>query len=125
MSKAFCLQLPGDETDVMTVKLYWSIGKAKLDCNFKNSAEGNEEQEVKLEVRGQDSQHLVTSVSYEGNQVAIVRRQFADGVRGRRFKFKPEYEVAVAEGMDRALIAVIVVSLAGIIQTSDTAPPGQ
>ena len=105
MSKAWRLELPGDGHLIMAVRPRWSLGKVKLDCTFKNAASDVDAQEVILEVRGQDFQNLVTHISCGESRVASVRRMFDSGGKGGDWKFKPEYEVDVAEGMDTALVS--------------------
>lgn len=103
MSKAWTLELPGDGHVIMAVRPRWSLGRVKLDCTFTNAALNGGGQEVTLEVRGQDSQHLVTNISRGENKVASVKRMY-DGGKRPKFFFKPEYEIEVAEGMDTALV---------------------
>ncbi len=81
------------------------MGKVKLDCTFNNAAPDGEGQEVTLEVRGQDSQTLVTRISHGESKVASVGRMFDNRGNGAIWMFKPEYEVDVAEGMDMALVS--------------------
>lgn len=76
------MELPGDGHVIMAVHPRWSLGKAKLDCSFMNAAAGGYGQEVILEVRGQDSQHLVTHISHGDKRVALVRRVFDKGGKG-------------------------------------------
>ena len=105
MAKAWRLELPGDGHMIMAVRPRWSLGKLKLECTFTNAAPGEEGQEVKLEVQGQDFQHLETHINYRGKTVAVVRRFFSNRSVVTSGKFKPLVEVEVAEGMDTALVS--------------------
>ncbi|MCJ1368105.1 hypothetical protein MMC16_007244 [Acarospora aff. strigata] len=116
MSKAWRLELLGDGHMIMAVRPRWSLGKVKLDCTFRNVASDGEGQEVKLEVCRQDYQSLVTHISCGESKVASVERVFDEG-KAQNWLFKPEYKVDVAGGMDMALIAVIVIIMANIIQS--------
>ena len=98
MSKAWQLELPGDGHLIMAVRPRLSLGKVKLDFTFDNAAEGGEEREVMLEVRGQHGQILVMHVCWRGSRIATVRRIFDDGGKGASWLFKQEHEVDVAEG---------------------------
>lgn len=109
MSKAWRLELPGDGHMILAVRPRWSLGRVKLDCTFTNIAPGGEDQQVLLEVRGQDSQALVTHINHGEKRAATVRRVFQEGASWR---FKPEYSVDVAAGMDQSLV-----SLQGIFKT--------
>jgi len=111
MSKAWRLELPGDGHLIMAVRPRWSLGKVKLDCTFNNVASGGDGDEVTLEVRGQDTQSLVTHISRGESKVASVRRMFDSGGKGANWLFKPEYEVDVAEGMDMALVSYQLVPI--------------
>lgn len=107
MSKAWRLELPGDGHMILAVRPRWSLGKVKLDCTFKNAASasaGQRQEDTMLEVRGQDTQHLITHINREDDRVAIVRRVSARGGQGGGLMFMREYEVDVAEGMDMALV---------------------
>ena len=105
MSKAWTLELPGDGHVILAVRPRWSLGKVKLDATFTTAASNGEGQEVMLEVRGQDYQHLLTYISRGTSKVASVRRMHEDGENRPKFFFKPEYEIEVAEGMDTALVS--------------------
>ena len=103
MSKAWRLELPGDGHTILAVRPRWSLGRVKLDCTFANIASGGEDQQVLLEVRGQDSQALVTHINHGEKRAATVRRVFEEGASWR---FKPEYTVDVAAGMDMSLVSL-------------------
>ena len=105
LAKAWRLELPGDGHIIMVVRPRWSLGRLKLECTFTNAAPGGEGQEVKLEVQGQDFQHLETHINYEGNTVAVVRRFFSNRSVVTKGMFKPLVEVEVAEGFDTALVS--------------------
>ena len=77
----------------------------KLECTFTNAAPGGEGQEVKLEVHGQDFQHLETHINYEGNTVAVVRRFFDNRSLLTKGFFKPVIEVEVTQGLDTTLVS--------------------
>jgi len=106
MARAWRLELPGDGHIIMAVRPRWSLGKIKLDCSFTNAAAEGEGHKITLKVRGQDSQHLVTHISYGEKLIACVRRMFDGGSQGLKFGFKPEYDIDVAGGIDLALVSV-------------------
>ncbi|KAL8898339.1 MAG: hypothetical protein Q9207_006748 [Kuettlingeria erythrocarpa] len=122
ITRHFWLELPGGE-DIVTVQQKWSFGNTKINFTFRNAA--SDQEDVVLKLRGDDMRNTLSHISYIGNKVALIRRK-NDQSHPMSYKFLPEYEVDVAEGIDVALISVIVITMAGLIQNHwDTKHPRQ
>lgn len=100
LTRHYWLELPGGQ-DILTIRQKASFGKIKLDFTVHNAASPDRE-EVVLESRGLDWQNAVTDVLCDGKKVAMIRRKFNENTIS--YKFLPEYDVDVAEGMDTALV---------------------
>ena len=75
----------------------------ELDCTFTNIAPGREDQQVLLEVRGQDFQVLFTHIPHGEKRAAGVRRVFEEGASGR---FKSYHTVGVATAIDMSRVSL-------------------
>ena len=107
LTRHYWLELPGGQ-DVLTIRQRFSFGKVKLDFTVRNVASPDHE-DVLLEVRGDDWQNAVTDVLCNGHKVAVIRRKFNENTIS--YKFLPEYDVDVAEGMDYALVKILSSSM--------------
>ncbi|KAI4175620.1 MAG: hypothetical protein LQ346_008047 [Caloplaca aetnensis] len=100
LTRHFWLELPGGE-DILTVQQKWSFGNTKIDFTFRNAA--SDQEDVVLELRGDDIRNTVAHISYMANMFALIRRK-TDQSHPLSYKFLPEYEVDVAEGVGVALV---------------------
>ncbi|KAL2006984.1 hypothetical protein VTN00DRAFT_8422 [Thermoascus crustaceus] len=139
----------GDEEKILSTRLRWSWTRDKLDVTLKrgnatSSGAGtpplpaeedtkgrsedkgaeNGNEDITLEVRGQDPCHVTTHVNVGGRKIAHIRRVWGKGdltvknCPGHR----SEWDAVVAEGVDLSLISVIVVMLAERITSTGHVP---
>lgn len=124
---AWSLALPGAEEgdDVLSVNFKVFIMHTKLEIIVRNmvppSAEAEHartyQDQVKLEVRGQDLQNWTTNVMCGGRRIMIVRREVDGTDEGRdawkhAYGHRTEWEVTVAEDVDISLAVVVATILA-------------
>ncbi|KAL4951154.1 tubby C-terminal-like domain-containing protein [Aspergillus filifer] len=96
---------------IATIKPSQSTLKDKFDVAFRNAAV--EDEEVTLEVRGQNVWKSLTHVYYHGKLIMEItlKGMAAVYIPGKG----PRWEVRVVEGMDLALASVITVILAAVL----------
>ena len=107
LTRHYWLELPGGQ-DILTIRQKASFGKVKLDFTVRNAASPGHE-DIVLQSRGVDWQNAVTDILYDGKKVALIRRRFNENTIS--YKFLPEYDVDVAEGMDTALVMIFSFSV--------------
>ncbi|KAI4281216.1 MAG: hypothetical protein L6R38_003878 [Xanthoria sp. 2 TBL-2021] len=100
LTRHYWLELPGGE-EILKVQQHLSFGKIKLDFMLRNAAT-NDQDEVVLQLRGADMLNEVVEVLNAEEKVASIQRK-TDG-HSMSYKFLPEYEVEVAEGVDTSLV---------------------
>jgi len=79
----------------------------ELDVTLRNAASEAQE-ELTLQVRGADSNNLVTHIVCSQSKVAIVRRKFDP--HSALIILSPEYDVEVTKGVDMALVGLLLIA---------------
>ncbi|KAL4966418.1 tubby C-terminal-like domain-containing protein [Aspergillus stella-maris] len=101
---------------IATIRSSYSTLKDKFEVSFRNAAVKNEE--VTLEVRGQNVWKSLTHVYYHGKLVMEItlKGMAAVYIPGKG----PRWDVRVVEGVDLALAAVITVIIAATLYDSNS-----
>lgn len=95
---------------VLTGDLKFSWAHVKVDVVMKNAASASGEEEVKLEVRGQDARYIETDVLFQGQRIVKVRKITGSTMpvipflNSNRTGSRDAWEVHIAKGVDRALV---------------------
>lgn len=128
----------GDEEKILSTRLRWSWTRDKLDVTLKRGnaaasgagtpppppaeedAKGrredkgeNENEDITLEVRGQDPCHVTTHVTVGGRKIAHIRRVWGKGelTVGNCPGHRSEWDALVAEGVDLSLVSFYIYCL--------------
>jgi uncharacterized protein YxjI len=97
-SNTWYLELPGGGQRILSMRYRLTMRQVKLEVTLKNAASATDE-EVTLQVQGEDSHLVSTRVLFQGRPVAVIRKK-SNGT----FKVFSEFEVEVAAGMDQTLV---------------------